>query len=42
MLNQNTFFSLSEINDSFQSKSACHIVYGDRKYLELYEITFAT
>lgn len=31
MLNQNTFFSLSEITDSFQSKSACHIIYGDRK-----------
>jgi hypothetical protein len=31
MLNQNTFFSLSEIGDNFKSKSACHIIYGDRK-----------
>ncbi len=31
MLNQNTFFSLSEIGDNFKSKSACHIIYGDSK-----------
>lgn len=30
MLNQNTMFSVTEINDAFETPSACHIVYGDR------------
>ena len=29
MLNQNTFFSVTEINSNFQTNSACHIIYGD-------------
>jgi len=36
MLNQNTFFSLSEITDNFETKSACHLIYGDGKYLKKY------
>jgi hypothetical protein len=32
MLNQNTFFSTTEINENFKSNSACHIIYGDSKY----------
>ena len=30
MLNQNTMFSVTEINDAFETVSACHIVYGDK------------
>ena len=30
MLNQNTFFSVTELNDSFETPSACHIIYGDK------------
>jgi hypothetical protein len=30
MLNQNTMFSVTEINDSFATNSACHIIYGDK------------
>ena len=29
MLNQNTFFTVSEINANFKTDSACHIIYGD-------------
>lgn len=30
VLNQNTFFSFTEINDHFtETPSACHIIYGD-------------
>jgi len=31
MLNQNTFFSITELNEEFTSKSACHVVYGDHE-----------
>lgn len=31
MLNQNTFFSVTELNESFETDSAVHIVYGDHK-----------
>jgi hypothetical protein len=31
MLNQNTFFSITEINDNFETKSAVHVIYGDLK-----------
>ena len=30
MLNQNTFFSVTELNDSFETPSAVHIIYGDK------------
>ena len=29
MLNQNTFFSVTEINSNFKTNSACHVVFGD-------------
>lgn len=29
MLNQNTFFTLTEIDDSMKTDSACHFVFGD-------------
>ena len=29
MLNQSTFFTLTEIDDSMQTDSACHFVFGD-------------
>mmetsp|Transcript_10084 Transcript_10084/g.16570 ORF Transcript_10084/g.16570 Transcript_10084/m.16570 type:complete len:131 (-) Transcript_10084:119-511(-) len=29
LLNQNTFFTISEISDDFKTPSACHFVYGD-------------
>ena len=29
MLNQSTFFSVTEINDNFETKSAVHVIYGD-------------
>ena len=29
MLNQQTFFSVTELNDSFDTPSAVHVVYGD-------------
>jgi hypothetical protein len=29
MLNQNTHFSITELNDDFETPSACHIIYGD-------------
>jgi hypothetical protein len=29
MLNQNTFFTLTEIDDSMKTPSACHVVFGD-------------
>ena len=28
-LNQNTFFSVTELNDGFQTNSAMHVIYGD-------------
>jgi hypothetical protein len=31
ILNQNTFFSIAEINDKFKTKSSCHFIYGDGK-----------
>jgi hypothetical protein len=33
MLNQNTFFAVSEISDDFKTPSACHFIYGDCEYL---------
>ena len=29
MLNQNTFFSVTEINSNFKTNSACHVIFGD-------------
>ena len=29
MLNQNTFFTVTEIDDSMKTDSACHFVFGD-------------
>lgn len=29
MLNQNTFFTLTEIDDAMKTDSACHFVFGD-------------
>ena len=31
MLNQNTYFVLTEINHHFETASCCHILYGDGK-----------
>ena len=31
MLNQLTFFSIEELNDKFETPSAVHVLYGDRK-----------
>ena len=31
MLNQNTFFSVTELNDNFDTESAVHVIYGDHK-----------
>ena len=28
-LNQNTFFSVTELNDGFETPSAMHVIYGD-------------
>jgi hypothetical protein len=33
VLNQNTFFALTQIPDSFDSSSACHVIFGDSKIL---------
>lgn len=30
MLNPNTYFSVSEINDNYQTPSALHLIYGDK------------
>ena len=30
MLNPNTFFTVSEINDNYKTPSALHIIYGDK------------
>jgi hypothetical protein len=29
MLNQNTFFTITEIDDAMKTDSACHVVFGD-------------
>jgi hypothetical protein len=31
-LNQGTFFAVNQIHDSFNTKSACHVIYGDSKF----------
>jgi hypothetical protein len=33
MLNQNTFFTVTEIDHNFKAASACHILYNDCKWL---------
>ena len=35
MLNQNTFFAVSEIDHQYKTPSACHFIYGDGKYLRV-------
>ena len=40
MLNQNTFFSVTEINDNFETNSACHIIYGDGKQTMYWKTMF--
>jgi hypothetical protein len=34
MLNQNTFFSITEISDQFKTPSACHLIYVDKDSTE--------
>lgn len=36
MLNQNTFFSVAEISNEFETESAIHVNYHDRNILQLY------
>lgn len=38
ILNQNTFFSIAEINDKFKTKSSCHFIYGDGKNILMLEL----
>ena len=30
MLNPNTYFTVTEINDNYQTPSALHVIYGDK------------
>ncbi len=34
MLNKNTFFGITEINEHFETPSAIHVIYGDCEYFE--------